>query len=581
VAGPGATLARDAGALAVVGGFSAGVNLLVLTGPIFALEVYDRVLTTGSGETLVMLLLLAVLMHGALSLVDMSRATLLGRIALRWRARMRASAPDAAQDIADLDCVQRCLAGPAATAVFDLPFVPLFLTVLFLLHPAVGGLAMGAIVLVLAWVAVALLATRGPQRRAEASARAARAALHPGGGMSAPNSPRDGWAADDAAAGMAGLAAAERGAALGALGRFLKLVLQSGMLALGAWLVIGGALTPGAMVAATILLARALAPVEQIAAAGLGLPPARAAWLRIEGRRRASSAPALRAAAAPAAGLALPARPGVAASDLSVWCPGAPAAAPDSAGDDDGRDSATPRVVLGDLCFTIAPGQALGVLGASGAGKTALAETLVGLRPPAAGRLTLGGLPVTRIDPADRARATHYLPQEPAPFAATVAACIADGADDADPAEIIAAAERAGAHRMILSLPDGYATRLGPPGPGLSPGQRQRIALARAVFTAPRLCIFDAPEAHLDGAGLRALDAVIADLKAKGAVVVVCSQRPSAVLGCDLVLLLDGGRQQAFGPRAAVLRGALGAAAAGVPGDPAGPAFASVRGGAR
>ncbi len=535
-----------------VGLFSVFVNLLMLTGPLYMLQVYDRVLGSRSVETLVALSLLVLFLYGSMGILDHARGRVAARIGARFQARLdartframlgrsagRTESPTgpAASGLRDLEAVRGFIASPVLTALFDAPFTPLFLFAIFLFHPWLGYLAVAGGAVLIAITVANQYATRGPQAAAAlAAARSER------------------WSEQmrhDAetveALGMRGAAlsrwARTRGAALGEAvqlsdrsGGFTvatktwRLFLQSAMLGLGAYLVLLGQLTPGAMIAGSILLGRALAPIELVVGQWALVQRAARAWETL--------GTLLGSAPEPEPRTALP-RPSaeLTVKDLTVVPPG--------------EAAATLRMVS----FTLPAGEALGVIGPSGAGKSTLARALTGTWPAAGGRIRLGGASIDQYDPDTLGALVGYLPQRVAIFDGTVAQNIARLADEPDAAAVVDAARQADAHDMILALPDGYDTRLDATGGRLSGGQVQRIGLARALYGDPVLLVLDEPNANLDNEGSAALNRAVEASKAAGRSTIIMAHRPSAIEHCEWILHIDGGLRRAFGPREEVLR---------------------------
>ncbi len=521
----------------------------MLTGPLFMLQVYDRVLGSRSEETLVALALLVVFLYGAQALLDHARGRVLARVGDRLVQRLEGPVFAADLDcaaassgspgpggLAALEALRRLLASPLPAALLDLAATPLFIAGLFLFHVALGWLGVAGCTTLLVLATANQISTRRAAHTAAAAARAAeRAATHfleeaaalRGLGMA--DAARARWQALRLDALGSGAAAADRAGGFAAATRALRLLLQSAVLALGAWLVLAGAITAGAMVAASILLGRALAPVEiavgqwEVAQRGL------AGWRTLAGRTGTGDV-----AARPTRLPRPPARLEV--EGLVLVPPGAR------------------QPVLRGVSFSVAPGQAMAVIGPSGAGKSSLARALTGIWPPAAGSIRLGGVALDRYDPALRGRLVGYLPQRTVLFEGTVAENIARFEPHPVDGAIVGAAEQAEAHALIANLPAGYETPLGPGGAALSGGQAQRISLARALYGDPVLVILDEPEAGLDAAGSAALGAAVRALKAAGRAVVVMAHRAAVIRDCELVLVLEGGAQRAFGPRDPVLR---------------------------
>ncbi|PRY92931.1 ATP-binding cassette subfamily C protein [Hasllibacter halocynthiae] len=546
-----AVRAEGRGLLWAIGLFSVFVNLLMLTGPIFMLQVYDRVLSSRSEETLLALTGLVAFLYGMMALLDHARQRVAARLGARFRERLEErvlgavltlsarsrEGGDGARAVAlrDLDQVRGFLGMPVFTALFDLPFVPLFLAGIFIFHPLMGWVAVaGGTVLVVVTVLNGLLTSglREEARRADARAEGWSDALRRDAetveslGMRAPAAARWKRSRDEAA--RAGLAAADRTGGFTVATRTWRLLLQSLMLATGAWLVLQGELRAGAMIAGSILLGRALAPVEQIVGGWPAIQAVQAGWGRL--------ADLLGAAPQEAPRTKLP-RPEarVEARALTVLPPG------------------SRHATLRGIAFDLPPGQAMGVIGGSGAGKTTLARALIGLWPAAGGSVRLGGAALDRYDPDALGRLIGYLPQQVRLFDGTVKENIARLDLDPDDAAVVDAAKRAAAHEMILELPEGYDTPIDALGGRLSGGQVQRIGLARALYGDPALLVLDEPNANLDHVGTVALNEAIDRAKADGRSAIVMAHRPSAIERCELLLMLEGGQARAFGPTAEVL----------------------------
>lgn len=531
--------------------FSIAVNLLLLTGPLFMLQVYDRVLAARSGATLTALFLLVMALYAALGLLDYARGRIMARIAARLRQelddpvfRAGLSRGDSAPaTFRDLEALQALLSAPAALALLDLPWSPLFATLLFIFHPLLGWLGLaGAAVLIFATLANQWLTTRatdqvsGLTRRAEMLVLESRACHEVVQTLGMQNALAGRWQALRQHALTPTLVASDRAGALTAFSRAFRLFLQSAMLAAGAWLVLQGSLTAGAMIAGSILLGRALAPVDQVLAG----------WALI--RRGWAGRAALRALIAERGGDTLQgARP---PQPTTLPAPGSRLEVQALTLRMPGQNAP----VLNRVSFAIGPGQALGVIGKSGSGKTALARALTGLWPPSGGTIRLGGAALAQYDDAARARTIGYLPQRVTFFSGSVAENIARMDASPDSAAVVAAAKQAQAHALILSLPDGYDTMIDAANPPISGGQQQRIALARALYGDPDILILDEPNAALDADGSDALNAVIGAARAAGKAVIVMTHRPPAISQCDRLIVLEGGAIRAEGPRDEVLK---------------------------
>lgn len=533
--------------------FSAVVNLLMLTAPLYMLQVYDRVLTSRSEETLVALSLLATFLFAVMGVLDHARGRVLARIGARLQGaldvRVRQAALDrlalapgdtaakAAQ--ADLDAIARLWASPVRLALLDAPWTPLFLAAIFVFHPVLGWLAVagGAALVAVTWVNQRM--TRAPLSAANLAAIEADSLARVHGaeaealrGLGMQDTALSHWQAARSRALAEGLVASDLAGGWTVVTRTLRLFLQSAMLGLAAWLVLRDEISAGAMLAASILMGRALQPVEQ--AVGQWGLVSRAAQARDRLGGLLSQVPP------PRPRLALP-RPRaiLEVRDLSILPPGA--AAP----------------VLRGVSLSLAPGQAMGVIGPSGSGKSSLARVLTGALPPGSGQVRLDGATLDQFDPAALGRALGYLPQRPVLFDGTVAANIARLDPDPAPDAVIAAAQAAGAHEMILRLPGGYDFPLTAQGARLSGGQIQRLALARALYGDPALLILDEPNASLDAEGAQALNQAVRAAKARGAAVLLMAHRPAALQECDLLLVLKEGTVAALGPREEVLRQAV------------------------
>ena len=528
-----------------IGLFSAFVNLLMLTGPLFMLQVYDRVLTSRSEATLLALAGIAAFLFLMMGLLDHARGRVLARAGARFQERLdarvlgailtRAGRSSAARSapatgLADLEAMQRFASGPGPFAFFDAPWTPIFLFVLFTFHWLLGVLGVLSVALLLL---LALLNQARTARLQAAAGESSASAFHfveqvrAGGetvrglGMRAAAIARSGRMREGAL--LHTIAASDRGGAFAATTRTLRLFLQSMMLGLGAWLAIRAEVTPGIIIAASILLGRALAPIDQAVGQWPVLQRALAA--------RRSLAALLGATPEDAERTPLP-RPSAVlqAESLVVSAPGAELPA------------------VRGVSFAVEPGKAVGIAGPSASGKSTLTRALAGVWPPVAGRVTLGGAALDQYGEETLARYIGWLPQEVVLFDGTVAENIARLDPAADPAAVVRAAQRAGAHEMILELPGGYDFRVASVGAALSGGQRQRIALARAFYGDPVVLVLDEPDAHLDAAGAEALNRSIAEHKTRGGAAVVVAHRPGTFAHCDLVLLMEHGKARAAEP---------------------------------
>ena len=538
-----------ASAFVGIGLMSAVVNVLYLTGSLFMMEVYDRVLPSRSLPTLVALLAIVVVLYAFQGLFDALRGRLLVRIADRLDQALSPRIYDAivglqlqvpisgryAQPLRDLDTIRAFLSGSGPTALFDLPWLPFYIAICFAFHFWLGVTALaGAVIL----AAITLLTELVSQRPVEEAARhsSKRNRMAESGRRNAdvitvmgmgPHL-RHRWQDENRAFTREQRRASDVSSGFGVLSKVLRMMLQSGILAVGAWLVINEQATPGIIIAGSILSARALAPVDLAIANWKGFIGAR------QSRRRLQKTLALLPDAPDRMDLPAPSRA------LSVE-----------------RVSALPPettdVVLQDVTFTLEAGAGLGVIGASGSGKSSLARLLVGIWHPARGAIRLDGATPDQWPAAALARHIGYMPQSIELLDGTIAENIASFDPDAGSDDIIAAARAARVHDLIVSLPEGYSTEVGENGRPLSAGQKQRIALARALYRDPFVVILDEPNSNLDSEGEEALTSAILGIRERGGIVIVIAHRPSALLAVDKVLMLAAGRQQAFGPKDEVL----------------------------
>jgi PrtD family type I secretion system ABC transporter len=541
-----AVLARSRLAFAAVATFSFAINVLLLVVPLHMLHVYDHVLPTRSAATLLFLSLLAVGLLTALGMLEWARSRVLIRLGARLDAELgdhlfacavadciAGNSGAAAQPLRDLEALRGFVTGGALPVLFDAPWAPFFIAVTFLLHPLLGLVAsVGAAVLLL----VALLneaATRRLSNEAAGEAIAAGAFVDSalrnaeaieamGLGQAMARRWRRGY--DGAMARQ--LRVAERAGTALAVAKFWRPLLQVAMLSTGAWLAIQQVITPGVMIAGSIIMARGLAPVEAAITSWRGFAAARRARRRLNeilARHRPIAAP-----------MKLPRpRGAVELSNLFVAPPRAM------------------KPVLKGVSLTLAPGESLAVIGPSAAGKSTLVRALVGVWKPLSGEIRLDGAALPDYDRAALGASIGYLPQDVELFDGTIADNIARFGDP-DPDRVIAAGKLAGVHDLILRLPRAYDTPIGPGGEALSGGQRQRIALARAVYGDPSLVVLDEPNASLDAAGEEALCAALAALRARKATVIIVAHRPNLVTTIDRILVLRDGAMEMLGPRAEV-----------------------------
>lgn len=530
--------------------FSACVNVLALTGSLYMLQISDRVLTSRSISTLLALSLLALvafLLHGVL---DALRCRMLARVGAKFSESlmgrvygavttlplMGVPAAVPTQAIRDLDQVQKFLSGSGPTAFFDMPFMPIFFIVAFLMHPVFGMLiVVGGFVI----VGLSLLTekrTRHPTMAATVSGAARQsiaessfrnAEVLKAMGMTPAFAHTFGVA--NARYAAHNLDASDAASGIGSMAKVFRAVLQSAVLGVGAFLAILGEVSAGAMIAASILTARALAPIEVAVANWQGFVASRQGFDRLRKLLSSLGDPTRR--------LVLPdPERKLSVQGLSVLAPG------------------QTKPIVQNVSFELEAGQGLAIIGPSASGKSTLARSLVGVWPAARGRVCLDGAPIDQWDNEQLGRHIGYLPQDVELFDGTVASNIARFDPEADDRDVIYAAREAGAHEMILRLPQGYGSRIGHGGAALSAGQRQRLALARALYGNPFITVLDEPNSNLDPDGEQALVDAMQAVRRRGGIVVVVTHRQTALAGVDLVGVMVEGKLQAFGPKEAVMQ---------------------------
>jgi len=534
----------------MVGIFSLFVNLLMLTGPLYMLNVYDRVLGSRSLETLIALSVLVAFMYGMMGILDYVRGRVMGRVGARFQARMdrrvfgavlKATtlnrAPEESRTgLRDLESVQRLITSPALMAVYDIPWTPLFFLGIFIFHPLMGFLALFGGVILIAIAILNQVVTRKPMEKANATSfqseqigsqiRNESEMVH---SLGMRKSSFDRWQIARGASLDATIGAADASGTFTAITKSFRLFLQSAMLGLGAYLVLQGQLTPGAMIAGSILLGRALQPIEMIVGQWAGFQKAREGWnnlsvllgaIKVDQPRTDLPKPAAR----------------ISAVDVTVIPPG--------------EQTASLRLIS----FDVLPGTAVGVIGTSGSGKSTLARALTGVWRPAGGKMRLDGASLDQYDPDVLGQHIGYLPQRVQLFDGTIKENIARMSMQPDDAAVVRAAKKAAAHEMILKLPDGYDTRVTAVGGRLSGGQIQRVGLARAMYGDPVVLVLDEPNSNLDNDGSIALNNAIKTAKEEGNVVFIMAHRPAAIQECDMLLVIENGTKRVYGPKEDVLR---------------------------
>ena len=532
-----------------VGIVSCIINLLYLTGSMFMLEVYDRVLPSRSVPTLVGLIILAGGLYIAQGLLDLIRSRILGRMGTALDEALNArvfetvvklplligNRNEGLQPLRDLDNVRSFLGGAGPSAFFDLPWLPLYLAICFAFHVLIGVTALvGAIILVTLTLITEYLSrqpakdvmTLASRRNDLASASRRNAEVLVAMGMAGRLGARWSEANEKYLAGHQ--RASDVIGGLGAMAKVLRMTLQSAVLATGAYLVIHQEATAGIIIAGSILSARALAPVDLAIAHWKSFVAARQSWHRLNKLLQqipVVSPPTL--LQGPVAKLSVEA--------VGVAVPG------------------DQKVIVNDVTFALTAGQGLGVIGPSGSGKSSMVRALVGVWQPFRGKVRLDGAALDQWSPEMLGRYIGYLPQDVELFAGTVAQNICRFDPEAPSDKIIAAAKEAGVHDLIVKMRDGYNTQVGEQGTALSAGQAQRVALARALYGDPFLIVLDEPNSNLDSEGDEALTRAVRAARERGAIVVVVAHRPVGIEGVDQILVLKDGRLQAFGPKETVL----------------------------
>ncbi|OCJ24373.1 type I secretion protein [Agrobacterium sp. B131/95] len=533
-----------------IGATSALVNVLALTGSFFMLQVYDRVIPGHSLPTLVGLGIITATLYAFQGILELVRSMLLVRVGLSVDERFGTAVYDSLvlfpsrmqvpgnglQSVHDLDTVRMFLSGPGPTALFDIPWMAFYLGLCFLFHVWIGMTALAGALMLIGLTILAELKSRQPAKEAakiasermalaEATRRNSEAVLAMGFGHLLGRQ----WSEINRRYLSNHLRASNVTGILGTISKILRMVLQSAVLAVGAILVIRQEASGGIMIASSILVSRALAPVELAIGQWKGFAAARDSWSRLMKLAQLMQADEKE--------VSLP-RPESAlkAENLHLAAPGLKLA------------------IVRGVSFELRAGEAVGVIGPSASGKSSLARGLVGIWPPISGAVRLDGASLSQWDPRALGQHIGYLPQDVSLFGGSIAENIARFDPDAPSEKIIAAAKAAGVYDMIVQFPEGFDTKIGEQGSALSGGQRQRIALARALYGEPFLIVLDEPNSNLDAEGEAALSRAILDVKARGGIAIIIAHRPSALGVVDKVLVLANGQMQAFGPKDEVLR---------------------------
>lgn len=536
------------GAFAAIMAYSLCINLLMLTSSIYMMQVFDRVLVSRSGETLVMLTLIAVIALSTMAALDIIRTRIMQKVGgwlddqispvvldMSLTVALGREGRKSPEKLRDLSEIKAFLSGPSALPILDAPWMPVFIGFMFLLHPVLGWVSVSGAVVLLALAVLNDWITRHSSAAASAAsaksmgfadAAIQRADIVEAMGMRAGVLAR--WnrlnqtalAAQNMSGGRAGF--------LTGITKFTRQLLQIGILGIGAWLVIGGNLSPGGMIAASILMGRALAPVDQAVTTWRSARSAIDAWKRVRSLLEREV-------------------PDTTTTELPE---------PDGKITVEGVSyvhKGMDRPALRNVSFEVAAGETLAIIGPSAAGKSTLARLLVGIDTPHTGHVRLDGMEISRWNGEERGKYVGYLPQEIGLIGETVTDAIARLQDDHDDNMVIGAARLAGVHQTIMNLPKGYDMPIGASGNALSGGERQRIALARAVYGGPRFILLDEPNSNLDAEGEKALQRAIDILKTCGTTVIVVAHRPSILRHIDKILVMQDGMVRMIGPRDEVL----------------------------
>ena len=539
-------LRQSARRMVGIAGFSGVVNVLMLSGSLYMLQVYDRVIPSRNIATLLGLSLMVLIAYLVQGYFDALRTRMLCRVATLFDVGMQESIHTALatlplrgaspvllqQPLRDLDQVRTFMSGMGPTAFLDMPWIPIFLIALFLFHPAIGTTALLGTFAIIAMTLLTERLSRGAaktamdfsaRRQVLADTTQRNAEVIQALGMIDQFTVR--WAQTNERYLHENLRASDLHANLGSGAKLLRYILQSGMLGIGAYLVVADRASGGIMIASSIMMGRALAPVEVALASWKQLVAARQGLTRLRDICRVTAKPA-----APPVALPRPCRE-LSVENISIAAPG------------------VDEPIVSNVSFSLKAGMGLALLGASASGKTSLSKALVGIWPARQGVVRLDGAAIDQWCNEDLGRHIGYLPQDTSLLEGTIAENICRFDEEATSDAILKAARIAGVHDIILRLPQGYATRIGQGGMSLSAGQRQRVGLARAVFGDPFLVVLDEPNANLDADGENALGRAIQTMRSSGSIVIVISHRPSALGALNMAMVLYEGRAIAFGPR--------------------------------
>ena len=533
-----------------VGVVSMVINLLMLTGPLFMLQVYDRVLASGSVPTLVVISSLAIGLYVFYGVLEAFRGRILARIGQRVDAQLSAESYDISTNlplllgpkatqlrpVQDLDTLRQFLSGPGPAAIFDVPWMPLYLCIVFLFHPLLGFIALGGGVIICILIGLKEIVSRKPVQEfsRENSRRAnlveiARRNAEVVRAMGMMPSLKKRWDLRNGEYLDKQRVTVDRAGTFGTTVKTFRLLLQSAVLGVGAWLAIGQEVSPGIMIAASIMTSRALAPIEQAVAHWSGFVAARQSKKRLQDviEQRVDTDDVME--------LPIPTNT-LNVSQLACGPAG------------------SRQIVAQGIAFDLEAGDGLGIIGPSGSGKSTVARAIVGVTPALKGAIRFDGAELEQFAPERVGQFIGYLPQDIQLFDGSVNENISRFMENAEPEAVIEAAKLADVYQMIIALPDGFNTMIGVSGYTLSAGQQQRIALARALYKNPFLVVLDEPNSNLDAEGEGALTNAIKSLREAGSIVIVIAHRPSAIAAVNKVLVMKDGQQMAFGPKEEVLQ---------------------------
>ncbi|MTH99870.1 type I secretion system permease/ATPase [Roseibium sp. RKSG952] len=528
--------------------FSFFINLLMFVGPLYMLQVYDRVLTSRNDTTLILLTLIAGAMLAVYGVLEFVRSRLLVRSGVQFdevlaqplfhrvlKGTLQQPGGKASFALTDIDRLREFLTGNGLLAILDAPWVPIFLAVCFVFHPLIGLVATSGAVVIFLLALANEFTTSKPLKEAGAASQAANhfanttlqnAEVIKALGME--TALREKWQDKHRDVLALQAKASDRAGAVMSTSKFVRMLLQVMILGTGAYLVLINEVSPGIMIASSIMMGRALAPVEQTVSHWKQFVAARSAYARLTGLfEKVPADPPRTDLPAPTGALSV--------ENLVSMVPG------------------TRTTILNGVTFALSPGEVLAVIGPSGAGKSSLVRHLVGVWSAFNGTVRLDGAELVHWDPERLARYIGYLPQDVELFSGSISENIArfqNGEDE----EVVSAAKRAGVHEMILELPQGYDTQIGEGGRTLSGGQRQRIGLARAMFREPRLIVLDEPNSNLDSTGEEALMGAIQSMRESGSTVIFVSHKANLLALSQKVLVLNKGRVQAFGPTQQIMQ---------------------------